>query len=444
MSGQGRVVGNGHVTLYPPTAAKPYYRLDYVDETGRRRQPSAGRSPAAALAKAGTIDAQLSRFRGGDDARTLGDLVDEYLSTPVGRWRTARGQATTKDWQPSQFASVKKDLNRAITEVRELPAWQLDRSVIDHMRTACGTAGGVKQMTGRVRCFLRWCEEQGALTPSGSPCCPRHWPRPARPRFAQPETRPRRPHMAPLQGRSEQYIDEEDCPSRHDVLQLAAAMARAMPAWGKLAVHTAVGLGLREGEQFQLRADDLRHLEGKKYLVHVDWQWSGGRSRRALPKHGRRRVVPVYTHTRDGYPLLDALLARADQARSEQAAGRNPEALLFPAQKGGMLWPSGFSTDLVVPAMKAAGWKYDMIHEVRTVRGGERKMVTVTQMHRTWHSLRHRFARDVIDGYDMGVGALTAVGGWKDFGVVRARYYQTGREHLDDAWATLSRGPVHT
>jgi integrase len=84
-----------------------------------------------------------------------------------------------------------------------------------------------------------------------------------------------------------------------------------------------------------------------------------------------------------------------------------------------------------------------MIHEVRTVRGGERKVVTVTQMHRTWHSLRHRFARDMIDGYDMGVGALTAIGGWKDFGVVRARYYQTGREHLDDAWATLSRGPVH-
>jgi len=38
-------------------------------------------------------------------------------------------------------------------------------------------------------------------------------------------------------------------------------------------------------------------------------------------------------------------------------------------------------------------------------------MVTVTQMHRTWHSLRHRFARNMLDGYDMSVGALTAIGG---------------------------------
>ena len=72
---------------------------------------------------------------------------------------------------------------------------------------------------------------------------------------------------------------------------------------------------------------------------------------RGRAEHGRRRVVPVYGHTRDGSPLLEALLARADQARAEQADGRNPGALLFPAQKGGMPWPSGFSTDLVVPAI---------------------------------------------------------------------------------------------
>lgn len=65
-----------------------------------------------------------------------------------------------------------------------------------------------------------------------------------------------------------------------------------------------------------------------------------------------------------------AAARRADQARPERAAGRNPQALHFPGQKGGMLWPSGFSTDLVVPAMKAAGWTYEMVHEVRTVRRG--------------------------------------------------------------------------
>ena len=50
--GQGLLVGNGRVTQYEPTASKPYFRLDYLDETRRRRQPSVGRSPAAALERA--------------------------------------------------------------------------------------------------------------------------------------------------------------------------------------------------------------------------------------------------------------------------------------------------------------------------------------------------------------------------------------------------------
>lgn len=51
-------------------------------------------------------------------------------------------------------------------------------------------------------------------------------------------------------------------------------------------------------------------------------------------------------------------------------------------------------------------------------------------MHRTWHSLRHRFARDMIDHFAMSDGALMAIGGWADLETVRARYYRTGAEHL--------------
>ena len=442
--GQGRLVGRGHVTIYEPTDRRPYYRLDYYDETGRRRQASAGRSPAAALKRAQDIDDQLSRFRGGDDARTLGDLMTEYLSTPVRRHRSERGRLDGRDWSPGQYASVKRDLRRAVTGFEGLPAWRVDRSVIDDMRTACGTPSQVEQLTGRVRCFLRWCEEQGAMTSEQVGLLPAVLAPAKRPRFPQPEPRPARPRPAPMHGRSEDFIDEEDCPTHDEVLALAAALGRAVPDWGELAVHTAVGLGLRQGEQFQLRADDLRPDDKGGFVLRVDWQWGAGPTRRTRPKHGRRRRVPVAPMNRDGYPLLEMLLTRAEQARAEQAAGRNPQALLFPAPEGGMWWSSSLSTDLIVPAMKAAGWDYDVVHETRTVRGGRRKVVTVTQMHRTWHSLRHRFARDMIDGFDMSVGALTAMGGWKDFGVVRARYYQTGQEHLDDARATLQRGPART
>lgn len=436
----GVPVGNGHVVLHEPTPNRPYYRLDYRDQTGQRHQPNVGRSPAAALARAQQLDAELSHLSGGQDDRTLGDLMDEYLSTPVGRHRSAHGRLTGRNWSPSQYASVRGDLRRAVAEVRELPAWQLDRATIDHMRTACGTMGQVSALTGRVRCFLRWCEEQGALTREQVALLPATLAPVKRPRYAQPAPRPQRLHVAPLQGRSEAYIDEEDCPTRQEVLDLAAALGQRVPAWGELAVHLAVGCGLREGEQFQLRADDLRPVGDGEYDLHVDWQWSSVPGRRSRPKHGKRRIVPLNgLPTRDGYPLLEALLARAEAARAERAAGRNPEALLFPAPRGGMWWSTSLSTKRIVPAMKSASWAFTMVQETRTVRGGRRKTVAVTQMHRTWHSLRHRFARDMIDYIGLSDGALMAIGGWADLDTVRARYYRTGAEHLQMARAQLRR-----
>ena len=91
--------------------------------------------------------------------------------------------------------------------------------------------------------------------------------------------------------------------------------------------------------------------------------------------------------------------------------------------------------------MKAAGWAHTMVHETRTVRGGGPKVVEVTQMHHTWHTLRHRFARDMIDYFGMKPGALMAIGGWESFDVVDKRYYKTGVEHLDMARAALKHGP---
>lgn len=435
---QGLPIGNGHVTLREPTANRPYYRLDYRDETGQRHQPNVGRSPAVALDRAKEIDTRLSRLRGGDQERSLGDLMDEYLSTPVGRRRSPHGRLTGQDWSPNQYASVGRDLRRAVADVRDLSAWQLERATIDRMRTACGTPGQVSELTGRVRCFLRWCEEQGALTSEQVALLPATLAPAKAARFAQPTPRPRRQHLAPLQGRSEAYIDEEDCPTRSEVRNLASCMGELAPAWGELSVHLAVARGPRQGEQFQLRATDLRLFAEDDYDLHVDWQWGNVPGRRTLPKHGRRRIIPLNNlPTRDDYPLLEALLARMDAALEEQAAGVNPDALLFPSPEGGMWWPSALSTKLIVPAMKAAGWDFTMVEEIRTVRGGGRKTVEVTQMNRTWHSLRHRFARDMIDHVGMSDGALMAIGGWADLETVRARYYRTGAEHLEMARTQL-------
>ena len=58
--------------------------------------------------------------------------------------------------------------------------------VIDHMRTACGTDNSVHQMTSVGRTFLRWCEEQGALTAKQVALLPAANAPARAPRFAQP------------------------------------------------------------------------------------------------------------------------------------------------------------------------------------------------------------------------------------------------------------------
>jgi len=56
-----------------------------------------------------------------------------------------------------------------------------------------------------------------------------------------------------------------------------------------------------------------------------------------------------------GYPLRAKLDKRRKQALEEQAAGTNPEALLFPAAMGGMHHHGSFMSDYFAPAAIAAG-----------------------------------------------------------------------------------------
>ena len=435
---RGRVFSD-RVTILEPTETKAFYRLTFLDSDGRRRERTGGTSPATALARAATLDRELDAADPASHPTTLGALVSEYLATPRRRRRDKQGYPTGKDWSESHYAQVKRDLRRAVAGMEDLPAAQLDLDAVDRMRTACGSDPMVRQMTTCVRTFLRWAHEQGALTDAQAALLPSTHARPARPRFLQAQPRPARVRSTRMQGQSEDFVNEEDCPTPQEVLALARALEARIVA-GELAVHLAAGGGLRIGEQFQLTADDVREPGDSRRLdVEVRAQWATNPTRRAAPKTGKRRTVPISPITRWGYPLQAELRARVSEARAEQASGRNPDALLFPAPHGGMWWSSSLS-GVIIEAQRAAGWTYIVVHETRTMRNGRTAMVDVTQMNRTWHSLRHRFARDMIDGFRMGEGPLMAIGGWESIQVVQARYYRTGAEHVAMAAQLLGAG----
>lgn len=416
---------SSRVTLHEPTPDRATFRIVYLNLQGRRQEMSGSRSPGVAWNRANELDTRLSG-RVEPQSRTLGDLVAEYVSTPVGRKCAEDGYPTGDDWSNSHHRTVTHDLMNAVADVVAVPAYALGRREVDLMRTAGGTPKMVNQLTRHVRGFLRWANRQGALTDDQAALIPARRALPLDPRFPQTEARPARHRAVPLQGQSEQYVGPEDCPVLAAVHAFADELQQRV-RWGALAVHLAAGTGLRVGEQFQLRADDVVEVDGG-LVLKVDSQWSTGPTRRSAPKTGRRRRVPVLTVTRDGVPLAEMLRNRVHEARAEQRAGNNPEALLFPAPEGGM-WHSSNLSRLLVAAQKAAGWDYVVVRERRTLRNGKTTDVRVTQMQHTWHSLRHRFARDMIDWLKLSPAQLMAIGGWASLEVLSTRYYRAGSEH---------------
>ena len=85
----------------------------------------------------------------------------------------------------------------------------------------------------------------------------------------------------------------------------------------------------------------------------------------------KTRIAPLPAESFTGYPLLAAVAGRIAAARAEHHRGMNDQALLFPARGGKLWWHSSFDSDVLLPAMCAAGWplrEWTKVHDVRKPR----------------------------------------------------------------------------
>ena len=152
----------------------------------------------------------------------------------------------------------------------------------------------------------------------------------------RPELRPpRHPRAWPPDGTALLWPDQ--VPSLDQVRRLADAdpPGIAHELWTG-AVNTLAYLGVRVGELFAFAADDVLD-DLPPGLVAVRWQLiepRGRPKRLAPPKNGFGRLAAVCETTPLGFPLREWLTARAEEARSEQACGQNPAAVLFVTPSG--------------------------------------------------------------------------------------------------------------
>lgn len=431
------VIGSVHVCA--PTARSRYYRLIWTEPDGRRVTTSGGVTVEDAQAKARSVAERLRLAVGPKSLTPLGEIVDAYVASPKGRSHTREGG----DWTDSHLLQITHALRRSTRLMETVPALEVDRALIDTMRAQGGTSNVVDANTSALRGLLRWGHAERYFTAAQAEMLPAR-PAPVAPAILGTRA-PRRRGKGRHVTESADYIRPEDAPSASQVAQAGNELAKHFP-WGKLAVELAASGGLRWGEQFQLTAHDVVTSDGGHLMLRIHHQIDSsarttrGDDRRKLPKGEKTRETGLSRTTLTRYPLRKEMLRRRDIALREQAEGINPEALLFPASEGGMHHHSAFMSKHFRPAAMAAGWPYqewEEVHEVwdeptRTYVARTRARI---QLSLTWHSFRHRFAREAIDRLNLTAGELMAIGGWESEEVVRGRYYNVGKEHRDSALA---------
>jgi integrase len=436
----------GGVTITGPNT-KGYYRLKWHEPDGTLGDTSGSRDEAHARLKAHDINARLTQAAGPKATTPLTLVVEAFLAEEKSPYKEKL------TYKQAQLDGLRRKLTRGLRGLEHVRAMDLDRRLCDLIRSQAGTHNGVVENTNALRALLHWGYQDGYFTAAQVELLPRSS---ATPQPAHKTTRilvsgARRGQRPRQVGQAGTYIEDEDCPNDKQIKALAKELEKHFPLWGTLGCELAANTGMRWGEQFQLPATDA-HLDGCRRFhsphIHVNWQIASTRKagkdgtgdRRDLPKGRKTRVVPIPKRSITGYKLRKALRARVAAAQAEQLAGTNPEALLFPADRGGMLWHSSFNSDHLLPAMISAGLPVET-YRVTSHQWDAQRRAYVETVHTErhaifcWHSLRHRWARICVDIRKLQDGELMALGGWDNIATVRNRYYESGDDNANSGLA---------
>jgi integrase len=334
------------VRAYAPASETGYWRIRW-EEAGRRRDTTA-RSRSDAIAKAAELVERLGRGTATDLARATGaDLVAHYLDP--GR-RPARVEHWSERHREEQVRYCARFVLPLLASVPCRRMTRLDfKAVLDQAPTPSVASHLTRCLTALVAAGL----EEGHLLARQDVLRGVRWRPPAG---------------------SETYVEpglavtEAEIPSTAAVHALARACAeRSGVWWRELEILLVAYSGMRWGEHVALTAD---RVEAERRRITVDRQVIETRSalKLTLPKGRRRRMTMFPSRTPGGVDLAALVERRLHEIE--------PEALVFPAPRGGWARRSNYGRNTWDPAAVAIRWP----------RRDDGRWAW------TFHSLRHVFA----------------------------------------------------
>jgi len=434
-SNKGTSIAVGLVKIYFPSTKYPLYRIAWKDpDTKKRKLTTAGNSLSEAQEFAKAKDASLSKRKGKLGKQTLSSCLDDYLTHPR---MGLRGRAILTT---NSFVQRGNRLKRALklSNLSKLSCQDFDIDQIDLFRSVASTNRIEREVTIDLRALLVWGQRAGYFSKEQVLLLPRG----AHPVQVREDGDRGRRKVSSEPG-NRRVVTNDHAPTHKQVDALATATQK-YDANGELAVQFAAGTGLRWGEQWALTVNDLNTKErtivvDKQLVLHAPASATNPKNRLGLPKNGQIRTAVYPKITVSGYELGKAIQDRIREIKQNEMVSKNgqppfnPLGILFPAPSGGYQWHTTWSNDTFRRSATDAKWPVKRIKDTaKRFDETSGKVVEVPRSRRMWtlthHSLRHRWALDMLHTYQMDENEVCSLGGWASVMVLRSIYAKPSEE----------------
>lgn len=414
----------GLVRVTAPSSGSEYYRLGWLDATGKRGQTSGGRVFAKAWARALARESDLLLGATPRNEKRLDEGIDYWLDpqrpTPRGGWGDSHRHnmaAYARVYFRPQFGQLRcMDLRRSHIQmsVNAAPTASEGRNI---RRASASLIGALRQ--GDYLLDNQIIDLANVFWHGN-------------------DTSTRTEAMS---GETAKFVPTWSRPSTAQVAALRAAAEQTGRTaqhrwWRGLMVELAAFAGPRWSELIAL---DLRAFDPANRSVDVHWRVAeaAGKARRLTPPKMAKRRTTIYPEVSPtGYPLGEAVRRRLSEVEREQRNGWNRKGLMFPSPHGDWWWSGNFHRDFFEKSALTAGWHYT---DEQRPHAGRTRLERSWAL--TWHSLRHTFCTVALEEWKLPESTVAMLAGHSDPNFTRTRYVGAADDALAKALALTAGVP---